>query len=244
MIKIAVFVEGQTELIFVREMLLKIFEYQNISLACFTLYNDNERNPTEYPYKNDEAPIHFEILNVGNDAKVLPAILKRERYMWSEAQGFDKIIGLRDMYSRDYRETVENHQISEEVNQKFIEGAEKTIKNKAQKPEKISFHFAVMEVEAWILGLKKCLEGIDNRLTANYIEQSLAFDLNTCNPENSFFHPAKILEDIYDLAGKKYDKKKGDVYAIMSFLEKQDFIDLVNSKKCSSFNKFYASLNP
>ncbi|TAE19794.1 MAG: DUF4276 family protein [Bacteroidetes bacterium] len=244
MMKIAVFVEGQTELIFVREMLLKVFKYQNISLACYTLHNDNERNPTEYEYRNDEAPIYFEILNVGNDAKVLPAILKRERYMWSDTQGFDKIIGLRDMYSKNYREVVETHQISEEVNQKFIEGATKTIQDKAQKPEKISFHFAIMEVEAWLLGLKEWLQRIDNRLTTNYIAQNLAYNLEVINPETAFFHPAKFLEEIYDLADKEYDKKKGDVYKIMSFLEKQDFIDLANSDKCNSFKEFYTSLNP
>ena len=106
MIKTAIFVEGQSELIFTRELLLKYFEYQNIHIECYTLFNDHNLNPTEYKYDNKNAAFYFQILNIGNDQKVISSILKREKYLFSKEHGFHKIVGLRDMYSKEYREKV------------------------------------------------------------------------------------------------------------------------------------------
>ena len=44
------FVEGQTELIFVRELLLKVFDFQNISLEYFNLVTDSNLRPAEYTF--------------------------------------------------------------------------------------------------------------------------------------------------------------------------------------------------
>ncbi len=59
MIKTAIFVEGQTELIFVRELLLKVFDFQNISLECFNLVTDSNLRPAEYAFSNAEAEYFF-----------------------------------------------------------------------------------------------------------------------------------------------------------------------------------------
>lgn len=39
--KVAVFVEGQAELILVRELLLKMYDYQDIGINCYNLICDN-----------------------------------------------------------------------------------------------------------------------------------------------------------------------------------------------------------
>jgi hypothetical protein len=49
--KVAVFVEGQAELILVRELLLKMYDYQDIGINCYNLICDNL----------DEAPINMVI---------------------------------------------------------------------------------------------------------------------------------------------------------------------------------------
>jgi hypothetical protein len=49
--------------------------------------------------------------------------------------------------------------------------------------------------------------------------------------------------DIYGLVGEQYDKKKGDVYKIMSYLEQDNFQNLLNSNKCDSFRNFVAQLS-
>ena len=48
--KIAIFVEGQTELIVVREYLLKWFNYENIEIECRTLFTDSKFHAFPYDF--------------------------------------------------------------------------------------------------------------------------------------------------------------------------------------------------
>ncbi len=59
MTKTAIFVEGQTKLVFVREYLLKSYAYQDISIACYTLFRDDSFNTTEYAFPNENARNFF-----------------------------------------------------------------------------------------------------------------------------------------------------------------------------------------
>jgi glucan biosynthesis protein len=72
--------------------------------------------------------------------------------------------------------------------------------------------------------------------------KSLEFNLEAINPETTFFHPAKIVEQIYDLANENYNKSKGNIEALMASLQKEDFENLRNSDKCSSFKEFSSLL--
>lgn len=233
--KIAIFVEGQTELIIVREMLLKAFQYEDIWVECFTLFVDSKFNPTEYEYKCERAANYFQVINVGNDQSVITRMIRRADYMWS--QGFDKLIGLRDMYSKQYREEAMGLGIVPELNKKFIDGHKKTLP-----PGNVAFCFAIMETEAWILGMPICFERMDARLTTDYIHGNLGYDLNTVDPEIVFFHPAVEVEKIYELVGRSYSKRKGDIYAVASNLEREDFYALYIAPKCESFTFFCDSI--
>lgn len=239
--KTAIFVEGQTELVFVREYLLKKFEYQNIGVECYTLFTDSNFHTSEYPFPSREDAInaenYFQIINVGNDNAVLTRILNREKYLWNV--GFSRIIGLRDMYSKSYRETArEVGVIDFDLNEDFKQSTKEQIANRAEKPNQIDFTFAIMEAESWILGFHNCFEKINPLLTVNYIESKLGFNLEVVNPEITFFHPAKIMEQIYDLANETYKKSKGNIEAIMASLEKKDFEHLKSIDKCASFGEF------
>lgn len=235
--KTAIFVEGQTELVFVREYLLKKFDYQDIGIECYTLFTDSNFHSTEYAFPNDNATYHFQIINVGNDNAVLTRILNREKYLWNA--GFSRIIGLRDMYSKSYRETVETTGVIDfSLNEEFKQATKEQIVKKAEKPNQIDFTFAIMEVESWVLGFHNCFEKINTLLTVNHIQEHLGFNLEIINPETTFFHPAKTMEEIYALADETYKKSKGNIEAIMSSLQKNDFDSLKNGGKCASFGEF------
>jgi hypothetical protein len=242
MIKTAIFVEGQSELIFTRELLLKYFEYQNIWIECYNLFNDQDLNPTEYAFPNSEAEFYFQILNIGNDQKVISSILKREKYLFSENQGFHKIIGLRDMYSKEYRETVKNSSIDIEINEKFIQSHQETILARSLYPEKINFHFAIMELESWLLAISTIFERMHKDLNDELILDRLGISLRQINPENDIFHPASLINKILQIVGDSYDKKKGEVNKFLALIERKDIIDLLESDKCDSFNNYCETL--
>jgi hypothetical protein len=235
--KTAIFVEGQTELVFVREYLLKKLDYQDIAIECYTLFTDSNFHPTEYAFPNDNATYHFQIINVGNDNAVVTRILHREKYLWNV--GFSRIIGLRDMYSKSYRETVNKVGVIDfDLNEEFKQSTQEQIAKQAQKPNQIDFTFAIMEAESWILGFHHCFEKINPLLTVEYIEKHLGLNLEKINPETTFFHPTKVMEKIYGLANETYKKSKGNIEVIMASLQKEDFESLENSNKCASFGEF------
>jgi len=241
--KTAIFVEGQTELIFVREYLLKKFDYQDIGIQCYTLFTDSNFHPTEYAFPNENATYHFQIINVGGDkgyddkGGVLSKIFNREKYLWNS--GFTRIIGLRDMYSKFYREeTKEVGKIDLDLNEEIKQSTKEQIIKKAEKPHQIDFSFAIMEIESWILGFHHCFEKINPLLTVDFIEQNLGFNLETINPETTFFHPAKVMEQVYDLANEIYKKSTGNIETIMASLQKEDFENLQKNDKCASFGEF------
>lgn len=238
--KTAIFVEGQTELIFVREMLLRLFEYQNIRIGCHTLFTDSKFQSTEYSFGDDTAAYYFQIINVGNDNAVITRLLNREKYLWNI--GFERIIGLRDMYSNAYRALSRERKIDETLNQKFIQGSRKTIDEKAEKPENIFLSFAIMEAEAWLLGMPIAFERMNEDLTLKNIAKHLNINLNEIDTETKFFHPANEVKAIFELTENKYKKRKGDVNALVNCIEKEDYEALHESEKCASFSSFYQHL--
>jgi hypothetical protein len=80
------------------------------------------------------------------------------------------------------------------------------------------------------------------RLTNDFIQSNLGFDLANSDPETQFFHPAVTLGKIYDLVGMKYDKKQGHIESIVGQTTRTDFEQLLESDKCQSFKDFHAAV--
>ena len=232
--KIAIFVEGQTELITIREFILRKY-CSIVSFECFDLFGKGTLKPAEYNYKSPDADVYYRIINIGNDQKVLSAILERESSLFK--QGFEKIIGVRDMYSKEYRDFADKIDI--DLNNKIINFTNKKIE-KSVNHEKIFLCFSIMEIEAWFLALYRVLTNINENLTAPKINEHLKFDLTVIDPETHFFHPAAILNNIYNLEDLQYDKHKGDIEAICKHVNIEDYEELNISTKCNSFKSFFS----
>lgn len=236
--KIAIFVEGNTELIFVREYLRERFEFQDLEIEC-RKRQFGRFDKVPFPVPNPNAKYHFRIIDSGSDAKVLDDILEDENLLVN--LGYQKIIGLRDMYSENYlKEIKHQRRIHPELNQKFIDRFNARINREAKNPEQIHFHFAIMELEAWFLGIPKLWErkGISDQI----IKEKLKFDLSEIDPEITFLHPTETLKDILKIIDEPYRKQAGEVESLVSYIEKQDFEDLQNSQKCNSFREFTSNL--
>lgn len=233
--KIAVYVEGLSELIFVREFLKKWYEYDvsKIGFTCLELRGD-KNILTDYQYGSSQSENYYSIVNVGNDSRALSKALENAKDHLEKS--FDRVVVLRDMYSEEYRKKQPNRIIDQSIIKQFIEGANKAIEIK-QFPGYVFCQFAIMEVEAWLLGMGWYLEKADNTLTQDFILQNAKYDLD-CDPESSVFHPAKKVKDIYAKVGKNYDKHSHDINSIMSHLDKDDFLMLMELNKCKSFNHF------
>ena len=237
--KIAVFVEGQTELVFVREFLAKWFSY-DANLIGFDCYNllKSEFCDVSYTLGDLESENYYMLVNVGNDCSVLSKI--RDRIQQLNNLGYQVVIGLRDMYSTQYIKDAKGRKIDNAITQLHIEAVREQIEL-MPKGEMVDFHFAIMEVEAWLLGMYHFLQNIDPRLTPENILKQTNINLNE-NPETTLFHPAAELARIYGLAGRTYDKHGSDIATVMANLQIEDFNNLIKSGKCQTFKTFAESL--
>ena len=237
--KVAVFVEGQTELVFVREFLSKWYCYDAnvIGFDCYTLLK-SEFQDVAYTYGSVDSENYYMLVNVGNDCSVLSKI--RERIQQLDGLGYQLVIGLRDMYSAQYIKDANGRKINYSVTQLHINTVREQIEL-IPEGDMIDFHFAIMEVEAWLLGMSRFLQSIGPQLTHEYVLQHTNINLSE-DPETSLFHPAAELGKIYGLVGRTYDKHEADIASIMDNLQVDDFINLIQSGNCQTFNAFAESL--
>jgi hypothetical protein len=232
--QVAIFTEGQTELIFICYLVGIEFGWDKISIRCISL-GGNKSSLAGLNLNNPHADVLLQIIDVGNDELVLSEIKEREKHLLES--GFHKILGLRDMYSKKYRKRV-GKEISTDVIKQFVENAKRTIQQMSS-PNKIFFHFAIMEVEAWFLAMWAVFERIDAILTVQYIEEKLKFRIDQIDPQVQFVNPAREVERILGLIDRKYDKTRGDVELICKKIEHSDVQAILESERCQSFKEFY-----
>ena len=230
MSKIAIFVEGQTELIFTREYLLRHLYQFNINIKCTKLLRDREEH-VPHDQCNPSSDLFVSIILVQNDEKVLSAMKDREASLYR--CGFEKIIGLRDMYSSNYKRvsTVVDYCTIRE----FIMKSKSIIQQFAM-PENISLIYSIMEIEAWLLAAPNLFARINDSLSVNNINERLNVDLNNIEVEN-IFHPANLVMRIYEICGCCYNKTGDNINCIMDSITAEDINSML--LKSSSFNKFH-----
>lgn len=237
MTKVAIFTEGQSEQIFIRHVLLQTMDCSKVSFKCLRLYA-GEMIPARFDYPNPHAEISFLIVNVGQDEKVLSAIKEREKDLIKK--GFERIIGLRDMYSEEYSKRSPN-EIKDSVTRSFINGWNSTIQNMSDS-SKIRMHIAIMELEAWFLGIYDTFKRINSILTVEYIANQLGFNLADIDPQTEFFKPAEEVDRIFKLVGLQYKKKEHDVESICSKINSENLYNAFENGRCSRFKDFYEEL--
>jgi hypothetical protein len=240
--KVTIFVEGWTEQSWVREYLLCWFSYENVSIECFSFLNDKGMRPAPYPHKAPTPQYYFQIINVGGDTRVNNLLVEETPRLRNA--GFEKIIGLRDIFSDEYRHQMTEHKVDKSVIDNIKSKQWKNIERFLnQSTTNVHLCYAVMEAESWVLGLSEFLEFIDERLTNDFIHENLGINLSEIDPEKTIYNPTTILKRIYQLVGKSYDKHQGQIDAFVSHLTKRDYELFLESDKCHSFNEFHDAIH-
>lgn len=234
--KIAIFTEGQSELIFTRNLLFKIFNYQYLSIDCFKLHSSSENRV--FSQSNPNAAYHFQIVDVGNDSKVISYI--REQFNYLVSRNFEMVIGLKDLYSKAYRKR--SKVVDEETNRLFINKQTEVLRSIPNHSNRIRLFFQIMEFEAWLLSMPNLLEKVDDELTVEFIDENLGFNLNDIVPQNEFLHPANQFKEIMSLAGISYKKTKAQLESIVSKIDDEDINDALENGKCPAFSSYYSEL--
>lgn len=232
--KVAIFVEGQGELILTRNIIRNILNLQYVGCECRALYREQVKK-VPFDFSASEEKIHFKIINVGNDEKVISAI--QERAPRLEQDGYSSIIGLRDLYSRSYRQ-LSNGRIDSTVTKKFIDGHENELK-KTKFKGNINFIFSIMEMESWMLAAYEIFEKHDKKLTLKNINNKLGYDISKVDPQIKFYHPTRIVEQIFSISNKEYKKKSNQSESLSSYFTQEVIENVINRGICDSFKRYY-----
>ena len=237
--RIAIFVEGQSALIFVRQMLFLLIDNSKLSFECWEWHKYELRLCLKFNhYHSPDPDIHFTIIDSRNDEGVLTALKERERGLLE--RGFEKIIGLRDMYSENYHKRAGSN-INDQVTNAFINEWERVIQEMSD-PSKIKIHVSIMELEAWFLGMYSIFERINDKLSVDYILDKLGFDLRSVDPQKEFFHPKVKLVQVLDLVNLKYDTSRDHIEKICNQIKPEDFNEAFERGRCSNFKDFYGEI--
>lgn len=195
--KMAIFVEGLTELEFDTELIREFASSKAVTIESreiiggSTIPRTSRRIDVKRVGKASDEPTHFfMIYNCGNDALVKDRMI--QEYDRLVAAGYTKILCHRDVYpSHTYAQ---------------VKTLERLLPWKVPtKPINVTFVLSVMEVEAWFLAEHRHFANIDPSLTTELIAGSLQFDPSK-EDMRLRDNPAKDLQDCYGLVGVKYGK--------------------------------------
>lgn len=192
--KIAFFVEGQTEQIFLLELIKNIAGKSGITFEIKEQIRKSLNTIEVISAENAE--YYILIINCNTDNQVKSQI--NEQIESLATNNYEHIIGLKDAYP-DFN----IHELA--LARKYI--------NKGLKSDerlKTTMHFSLMEIESWFIEEKKHFAKIDPRITAEAIKKLTGFDIETQNAED-LPCPADTLNQIYSIAGMAYRKRERQI---------------------------------
>ena len=194
-VKVAFFVEGQTELIFVEKLLKEYFGEKNLAIETQRMRGGSNSPITitrlSASNSSDETKYFVLITDCGGDTTVKSYVLDQRDSLIRA--NYSAIIGLLDLYPR-----------TQEEFHKYHYGLYFRV---AQNPIPIDFAISVMEIESWFIGEYSHFPKIDDQLTIELINQNLGIDVTTMNYE-IIDKPSETLNEIYKLVNKSYSKNK------------------------------------
>ena len=200
MIKIAFFVEGQTERIFIEKLLSEYLTYSKYAIESVKLLGEKSVKITTKSNFSPKIKYNILIYDVGGDEKAVSALLERAEKMINQFKYY-RLFALRDLHPKK-REN--KKKIINLVNYEF---------NKKPFRNHLRFILAIMEIESWFLADYNLFYRTNNILRPNYIKNKLHIDLIKDDPE-LYESPAVKVGKILSLVGIKYKKREKQSYNI------------------------------
>jgi hypothetical protein len=191
MIKIAIFVEGQTEQIFVSKLIMEMCSRGGAAIETRQLSGGSGERKTiilKSDPQTSSARFYVLINDCHGDSSVKSDII--EQFPSLVKQSYTYIIGIRDLYPLTDANRLKAGLC-------------------ANLPQKegvfTSIFLAIAEVESWLIAEDKHYKRISPLLTMDLVNSIAGIDVSRDSTE-SIPHPAETLHRIYSKVGKAYKK--------------------------------------
>jgi len=228
--KVAIFVEGQTEAIFISEMIRQLFGENKADIVVQKNQRKHEKIIIDSYTTANNKIYDFLISNCGNDEMVKSKII--DNYEKLLKAGFINIIGLQDLYNPQRKKKG----IDDNIYRKNINiGLLQII------PTKI--YLAIQETEAWFIAEDTHYQKISPTLTIDIVNSITGLDVQKDDTE-IIPHPSVILDKIYKTGGRSSGYSKNE-YVVINVVSKLDFYNLYFSVRSrnSSLNELLICLD-
>ncbi|WP_103668713.1 DUF4276 domain-containing protein [Pseudanabaena sp. BC1403] len=204
--KMAIFVEGETELCFIHKLIREIANEKNLQIVLIKA-SGGARSTRGYTVVADsgnaaDKNFYIRIVNSGTDNRVSSDI--RDSYEGLMNEGFSVIIGVRDVYPLLLSDLP-----------KLRTGLCYQLKTK---PVSVDFVLGVMEIEAWFLAEHTHFPRIHPKLAASRIAAMHGFDPSVDDMQLRT-HPALDLHNAYSLEGLAYKKTGSQIQRTVEALD-------------------------
>ncbi|HWB53708.1 MAG TPA: DUF4276 family protein [Tepidisphaeraceae bacterium] len=203
--KLAVFVEGQTEHLFIEKLIREVAGAHRVRIEGIRCQGG--RNvPRLYTAITATAPSGGEyyvlIFECSGDGHVLSVL--RDRYASLMSEGYSLLLGLRDVYPIPDSEFAN------------LEATTAKLIPSGGLPAYLVF--AKREIEAWFLAESAHLITIDARLNPREAERIAGTSIAPENVEK-IDHPAQLLDTIYRAVGFRYRKDKRRLQRVVEAID-------------------------
>ena len=205
--KLAIFVEGLTEQILVRQMLQTVLGQNRIAIQTVKITGGHNVRMSftvmRAAHVERQTDYYIMVYDCGGETNVKGYLMAHRDKLVSS--GYSMIIGLRDAYPNFRRDEVP----------RLMKGLNYRL------PQKRAFthiYLALMETEAWFLGEYRHLKKVSGKLTPEYIQKRLGFNPRTENMEDRD-HPSRDIKAVYQLVGHDYTKKRDKLNSVVRKLD-------------------------
>lgn len=220
--KIAVFVEGQTEQIFLVELIKALAGKKNITFEHMKQHG-GELVSTEVVLSGGIDDFYFLIVSCNNDNQVNSQIKRRHQSLTKN--GYSHIVGIRDIYPSPLADLP----LFEQYKNAGI----------PQEGTPVEIVLAVLETEAWFIAESTHFERLPRPISPHELAASFGIDRDI-NPDH-IEHPAILLDDIYRTKGMRYEKRRLQVTKLVRRLSMEEMYTSVASRS-SSFRQLVSVL--
>ncbi len=226
--KVALYVEGQSEQIFINHFLLTWWYYSDIRIDNIKLVN-NLKNPVPNFNETENYKTYFLIINVEGSGSIISALC--QRLDKQVEKGFE-VIGLRDL---DFENSSPIVDAVNEIPKKL----KKYLSSKGVKYfEKMNLYFAIMTIESWMLAFNDAIAkwaSISKDELIEKIKESRS-DLNLEKIRN----PKKLLSGIGN-RGRDLNSYH-EMKSLVKHISYDDIQQVYHSYMIPSFSKFWEKL--
>lgn len=195
--RLAVFVEGYTELLFVDRIIKKIAAKNQVAIEHRQIRGGGRNGKATRTYAVISTPhaaqgesLYVLIVDCGGDHLVAQRI--REEHAWLTNAGYQKIVGLRDVYPECAKADIP----------KLRRGLQYGVKTSLAP---VQFILSVMEIEAWFLAEHNHFPLVDSTITVDAVRALLGFDL-VSDDLSDRPEPTSDMVAAYWIGGKVYEK--------------------------------------